>query len=60
MATYEYKFIKIKISMWTGKPKQDHHVLIQDHARQGWRLAQVINPMHGYYEMELIFERSLS
>lgn len=45
--------------MWTGKPKQDHHDIIQEHARQGWRLAQVINPIHGYYEMELIFERPL-
>ena len=59
MTNYEYKFIKVKISVWTGKPKQDHHDIIHEQARQGWRLAQVINPIHGYYEMELVFERAL-
>jgi hypothetical protein len=59
MATYEYKFIKFKISMWTGKPKQDMHEIIQEHARQGWRFVQAIPPMYGHYETELIFERPL-
>lgn len=56
MTFYEYKFIKLKISVWTGKPKQDYQEIIQDHARQGWRLVQ-IGHIHGQQEMELIFER---
>jgi Domain of unknown function (DUF4177) len=57
MSIYEYKFIKLKISIWTGKPKQNHQEIIQDHARQGWRLVQIVQPIHGHYEMEMIFER---
>jgi hypothetical protein len=59
MTIYEYKFTKLKISMWTGKPKQDHQEIIQDHARQGWRLVQIVQPIHGHYEMEMIFERPI-
>lgn len=59
MATYEYKFVQLKISMWTMKPKQDYQAVIQEHARQGWRLVQIIDPSQYNYRMELVFERAL-
>jgi hypothetical protein len=59
MTTYEYKFVKLKISMWTGKPKQSHHEIVEEHARQGWRFVQYLPPMHGHYEAELAFERPI-
>ncbi|TAF64391.1 MAG: DUF4177 domain-containing protein [Cytophagales bacterium] len=58
MNTYEYKFIKLKLSIWTGKPKQDYQMLIAEQARHGWRLTQIIVTTQ-YYEWELIFERLL-
>ncbi len=63
---YEYKFVKIDLEgFWisTKKPKTDHHRLIEEHAKEGWRLVQIFAPsvsvMGGgipeYFE--IIFER---
>lgn len=57
---YEYKFVKIKISIWTGLPKQDYRQLVRNEAVEGWRLIQILTPA-GFYMLpgfyELIFER---
>jgi len=63
---YEYKFVKIDLEgFWisTKKPKTNHHRLIEERAKEGWRLAQIFAPavlvMGGgipeYFE--IIFER---
>ena len=59
---YEYKFIKISAQGFRiRKPKEDYHEIIHEHAKQGWRLVQVlISPTEQaglveYYE--LIFEK---
>ena len=63
---YQYKFVKIDLKgFWIAnkKPKMDHHKVIEDHAKEGWRLVQIFAPsisvMGGgipeYFE--LIFEK---
>jgi len=37
---YEYKYVTIELSTWTRKPKEDYHDVIEEHARNGWRLVQ--------------------
>ncbi len=58
---YDYEFVTIELSTWTRKPKEDYHRVIEDHARNGWRLVQVFAPaISGYGAAkfyELIFER---
>ncbi|WP_110941739.1 DUF4177 domain-containing protein [Geosporobacter subterraneus] len=58
---YEYKFVKIDLSTWGRKPKEDHHEVIERHAREGWRLVQVFAPATSGYgaanHCELIFEK---
>jgi hypothetical protein len=63
---YEYKFVKVDLKgFWiaTKKPEADHHKLIRDHAKQGWRLVQIFAPAvsvvgGGIPEyFELIFEK---
>ena len=61
---YEYKFVSIRLSFFFGKAKEDYHLLIEEHARQGWRLVQIFAPATAglgtasYFE--IIFERSKS
>jgi len=62
---FEYKFIKIDVDYKAfatkATIKEDYHDIIEEHAREGWRLVQIFAPPiegHGladYYEM--IFER---
>ncbi len=65
---YEYTFVKVDLEgFWisTKKPKADHHKLIEEYARKGWRFVQIFAPavsvMGGgipeYFE--LIFERKI-
>ncbi len=58
---YEYKFVKIQLSTFTSKPKEDYQYIIQNHAKDGWRFVQVFAPAtKGYGSaayFELIFER---
>jgi len=63
MFTYEYKFVKIGLSgMASKKPEEDYHNLIEESARQGWRLVQIFAPaiatgsFAAYFE--LIFEKA--
>ena len=61
---YEYKILRIGLTFWFKKPKDDYHLLIEEHARQGWRLVQIFAPPVSAYGQasyfELIFERSKS
>ena len=61
---YEYKFVKIGLGGFlSAKPREDYHRIIDDYAREGWRLVQVFAPSvvvltggtPSYFE--LIFER---
>ena len=60
---YEYKFIRMGQG-WLGvrrEAKEDYQRVIEEHARQGWRLVQVFAPGTGAYGaakyFELILER---
>jgi hypothetical protein len=61
---YEYRFVRLELSRgfsFTARPQQDHRAIIDEHARQGWRLVQIFAPPTGRYGraayFELIFER---
>ena len=60
---YEYKFVRMGEG-WVGVKKsaqKEYQDVVKDHARQGWRLVQIIAPSIGGYGMskyyELILER---
>jgi hypothetical protein len=60
---YEYKFVRLGEG-WMGVKKsarEEYQQVINEHARNGWRLVQVFAPGVGGYGMakyyELIFER---
>ena len=58
----EYKFVKLELGFFSDKPKGDYHDIINEHAREGWRLVQIFAPGTGpagkasYFE--IIFEKS--
>jgi hypothetical protein len=60
---YEYKFVRIGEGMiWAKKEAElEYRGVIEDHAKQGWRLVQIFAPGIGaagrptYFEV--IFER---
>ena len=60
---FDYKFVTIPLDRgWlVRRPAQDYHTVIQDHARQGWRLVQIFAPGTGAYGaakyFELVLER---
>lgn len=60
---YEYKFIKVKFSGFKLEAKEDYEAIVNDYAREGWRLMQVLTPptigygTMGYYEF--VFERQI-
>jgi hypothetical protein len=61
MRKYEYKFTKLKYDWWGREPK-NYKEIIEEHAREGWRLNQILAPS-GYYGttyFELIFEREIN
>lgn len=58
---YEYKYVKATLGSFFTEA--NHHEIIDKHAKEGWKLAQVL-PM--YYnsngkptEYEIIFERKI-
>lgn len=63
MAVVEYKFVKVELSFWGSKPKQDYHEVIQQNAADGWRLVQIFAPPTSGYGsaayFELILERPI-
>ena len=63
---YEYKFVRVDLEgVFTRKLKADHHRLVEEYAREGWRLVQIFSPavsargggIPDYFE--LIFERKV-
>ena len=60
---YEYKFVKVKFSGFKLKPEEDYQVMVNNYAREGWRLIQILTPptvgygTMGYYEF--VFERQI-
>jgi len=66
MTTYEYKFVNIAVKTLAFKgvePREDHHQIIAQHARDGWRFVQIFAPPVKDYGIaafyELIFEREV-
>ena len=60
---YEYKVIRIPVSMWSGKPKEDYLAVINEYADLGWRFVQVVpNSIQPKKKMgvEIIFEKKRS
>ncbi len=62
---YEYKFVNVDYSPWSGKPKEDYAKIVSDYANDGWRLKQLFQS-GGYTSyalstlvMVLIFEREV-
>ncbi|MEK4800706.1 DUF4177 domain-containing protein [Oceanobacillus sp. FSL K6-0118] len=35
---YDYKFVDIQVSGFSGNPKEDYEEVIKKHAQEGWRL----------------------
>ena len=60
---YEYKFVRMGEGWLAARreAKQEYRRVIEEHARQGWRLVQVFAPGIGAYGaaryFELILER---
>jgi hypothetical protein len=64
---FEYKFIKVDVSgVMTRTPKEDYHRIVEQYAKEGWRLVQIFAPsvsvggggIPNYFE--LIFEREIN
>lgn len=61
---YEYDVVTIPLKgTIKGKvPKEDYHEIIQNYAKEGWRLVQIFAPPIAGYGVatfyELIFERT--
>ncbi|WP_226529384.1 DUF4177 domain-containing protein [Metabacillus niabensis] len=60
---YEYKFVKVDLSNWNRKPKEDYQDIIRSHAEDGWRFVQIFAPATAGYGsasyFEIIFEKPL-
>lgn len=61
---YEYKFVKLEVKgFFTRKPQKDYHAIIEEYAKSGWRLVQILAPPIGSYGIatffELIFEKQI-
>jgi len=58
---FDYKIIRIPISIWTGKAKEDYLDVIKEYAAEGWRFIQVYTPPRAgsglSYYIEVIFEK---
>ncbi|MFK8009802.1 MAG: DUF4177 domain-containing protein [Saprospiraceae bacterium] len=58
---FDYKIIRIPISFWSGKPKEDYFDVIKEYAAKGWRFIQVFTPPGAgngkNYYIEIIFEK---
>ena len=61
---YEYKFVKVKLSGMKLEAEEDYQVMVNNFAKDGWRLMQVLTPptvgygTTGYYEF--VFEREIN
>ena len=62
---YEYKFVRLGEG-WLGvrsEARQTYQDVVQEHAREGWRLVQIFAPGTGAYGVakyfELVLEREI-
>lgn len=57
-----YIFVKLELSRFKRTLKDDYKKIINEHAREGWRLVQIFAPGRGPYGApsyyEIIFEKS--
>jgi len=58
MAKYEYKFVRLGESWWsaTREAQRSYREIIEQHAREGWRLVQVFAPGLGIHGTARFFE----
>ena len=60
---YVYKFVRLSLGSFSGKPDQDYRHVVEDYAGRGWRLVQIFAPGTGaagsakYFE--LVLEREV-
>lgn len=56
---YTYHFEKVKIGLSQKNAETKVKEIIHEHAKDGWRLVQVIPPYHGAFTLnfEIIFEK---
>jgi hypothetical protein len=66
MKRYQYRFFLLsRMPYWTSKKVQaQYRSIIEEHARDGWRLVQILAPSKGFYIVwpryyEIIFEREI-
>jgi hypothetical protein len=57
---YEYKFVELSLT-WTATLKLSYHDVVRQHAKEGWRLVQIVGPeclgRRTHPVAEAIFER---
>lgn len=62
-ARCEYKFVRLGLGFFSGRPGRDYQEIVDDHAAKGWRLVQIFAPGTGVYGsakyFEVIFEREV-
>ena len=66
---YEYKFVKVDLEgfpFMEKKPRADHRRIIEEHAKDGWRLVQIFSPTVSVVSggtssyFEIIFEKIIT
>jgi hypothetical protein len=53
---YEHKFVRVDLTMFGAKPKEDYHEIIQEHEKGGWELVQIFAPGTAAYGSAAYFE----
>ncbi|MFT4416577.1 DUF4177 domain-containing protein [Fredinandcohnia humi] len=53
---FEHKFVKVDLTLFGGKPKEDYHKIVYDHEKEDWELVQIFSPGTAAY-FDLIFKR---
>ncbi|SFJ29582.1 DUF4177 domain-containing protein [Thermoflavimicrobium dichotomicum] len=59
---YEYKFVTVESSFISGKTKKDYQEIIIKHAKDGWRLNNILQHIQNggiVRSIDLIFERKI-
>ena len=54
---FTYKVVKVKHSVWTGKPESKIENIIEDHAAEGWRFVQVLQDHAAMWYKGRIFSK---
>ena len=60
---YQYKSVKLAIKGFVVSELKNHNEIIDEHAKEGWRLVQILPVKYGSngvpMEVEIIFEREI-